>query len=55
MNVQKHPGSLRRRMKFKATGSESISLRAVEFDEAAAGERYTAAVMATAPRVPQRF
>lgn len=44
-----------RRMKFEAIGSEPISLRAVEFDVPAAGKRYTAAVIATAPRVPQRF
>lgn len=35
--------------------SESISLRAVEFEEPVAEKRYTAAVMATARRVPQRF
>lgn len=42
-------------MQFKAIGSESISLRAVEFGVPAAGKPYTAAVIATAPRVPQRF
>lgn len=51
----KHTGSQLHVNPQNEVQSESISLLAVEFEVPVAAKRYTAAVMATARRVPQRF